>query len=59
MLEKRNAQSLKLGNLKARDQLEKLGADEMVILKGILKKQCERAWALSIWLRIRVIWLLS
>jgi hypothetical protein len=35
MLEKRNAYSFKLDNLKARDKLEKLGVDEKMILKWI------------------------
>jgi len=36
----------KLGNLKVRDQLEKLGVDEKIILKWISKKRCGRAWTL-------------
>jgi len=35
--------SFKLGNLKARDQLVKLGVDERIILKWILKNECGRA----------------
>jgi len=36
----------KFGNLKARDQLEKLGVDEKIILKWIVKKQRGVAWTL-------------
>jgi len=51
--------NFKLGNLKARDQFVKFGVEDRIILKLVLKKQCERAWTLPMWLRIGVIGLLS
>ena len=50
--ERRGAYMILVGKPEERDNLEELGADEMIILKRILKKWDGRIWTGFIWLRI-------
>jgi hypothetical protein len=39
-------------NLKGRDHLKNLGADESIVLEWILEKKDEKFWTGCVWLRI-------
>jgi len=49
--ERRGAYRVWVGNPKKRYQLEYLGIDLRIILKGILRKSVGRAWTGLFWLR--------